>query len=151
MGGAGIAVPVGAWYTCVFLATRRQRAARGAKGAVPSTPPPDLRGLQRDYLERIDAVALEAGAGIRYARSSHQELSLLIRSFVRDASGVDAPRMTLAELRAVTGAGQPFSAVADAVGRSYPAAFAAGAAPDQTAYAVPDAVEAASDVVRSWK
>ena len=42
----------------------------------------------------------EAAAGTRSDRSAHQELSLLIRSFVRDASGVDATRMTLAELRA---------------------------------------------------
>ncbi len=146
--GLALLVLVGAWYTGVLLATRRRGAAPDAHGTVPSAP--DLRRLQRDYLDRIDAVALEARAGTRSARSSHQELSLLIRSFVRDASGVDAPRMTLADLRAVTGAGQPFSAAAAAVGRSYPAAFAAGESAGEAAYAVPDAAEAARDVVRSW-
>ncbi|MET3950421.1 hypothetical protein [Arthrobacter sp. UYEF36] len=150
----GLLVLAAAWYGYVFRSTRRRPAARQA-GQTPVLPPayaaPDLAGLRRDYLQRIDAVDREAAAGTRSSRSSHQELSLLIRSFVRDAAGVDATRMTLAELRAagaavaVGPAAHGVPAAADAVAALYPAEFAAG-----PASGVPDAARAAREVVRSW-
>lgn len=161
--GLGLLVLVAVWYTFVLLGTRRP-AARSATqtpaAQAPATPlagTPDLVRLRDEYLRQIDAVAREAAAGTRSDRSAHQELSLLIRSFIRDASGVDAPRMTLAELRAA-GQGphrQPgaqhfppenqFRAAADVVAGLYQGAFAAA-----PASAVPDAARAAREVVRSW-
>lgn len=155
----GLLVLVAVWYAYLFRSTRRRPAGQQAVQAPP--PPavaaPDLARLRRDYLERIDAVDREAAAGTRSGRSAHQELSLLIRSFVRDASGVDATRMTLAELRAVgavgavsavgaAGTGAPgIPAAADAIAALYPAAFAAGPASDAA-----DAARTAREVVRSW-
>ncbi|MGP4032212.1 hypothetical protein [Pseudarthrobacter sp. 1C304] len=158
--GLGLLALVAAWYTCVLLGTRPRPAARIA-AQTPAAPAagsaPDLARLRDEYLLQIDAVDREAAAGTRSVRSAHQELSLLIRSFIRDASGVDAPRMTLAELR-VAGQGphrQPgaehvpserqFRAAADAVAGLYQGAFAAA-----PASAVPDAARAAREVVRSW-
>ncbi|MDI3211639.1 hypothetical protein [Arthrobacter sp. AL12] len=104
----GLLVLVAVWYAYLVRSTRRRPA--GQQAAEAPAPPaavaaPDLARLRRTYLERIDSVDREAAAGTRSGRSAHQELSLLLRSFVRDASGVDATRMTLAELRAVSAAG----------------------------------------------
>lgn len=157
--GLGLLALVAAWYTFVLLGTRRRPAARAAAQS-PAAPPAgtaDLARLRDEYLRQIDAVDREAAAGTRSDRSAHQELSLLIRSFIRDASGVDAPRMTLAELRAAGQAphrqagphhvpsGHHFRAAADAVAGLYQGAFAAA-----PASAVPDAARAAREVVRSW-
>ena len=153
----GLLVLIAAWYAFILLSTRRRPAAQQAARtpAPPAAAVPDVARLRRDYLQRIDAVDREAAAGTRSGRSSHQELSLLIRSFVRDASGVDATRMTLAELRAVCTEGAVGVAVgtavhgvpaaADAIAALYPAAFAAG-----PASGAKDAARTARDVVRSW-
>ena len=149
--GLGLLVLIAAWYAYIFRSTRRRTAAHRPPQtpAAPGAAVPDLARLRRDYLQRIDAVDREAAAGTRSGRSSHQELSLLIRSFVRDASGVDATRMTLAELQAVGPAAGPAAhgvpAAADAIAALYPAAFAAAPASD-----VPDAARAAREVVRLW-
>lgn len=149
--GLGLLLLVAAWYAYILRSTRRRPAAQRAPQAPepPAVGVPDLARLRRDYLQRIDAVDREAAAGTRSGRSSHQELSLLIRSFVRDASGVDATRMTLAELRAAGPAAGPAAhgvpAAAEAIAVLYPAAFAVG-----PASGVPDAARAAREVVRSW-
>ncbi|MEC5179509.1 hypothetical protein [Arthrobacter sp. CG_A4] len=155
----GLLVLVAVWYAYVVLSTRR-RTGPGVQEATRFTPPSDISGLQQDYLRRIDSVAREAQAGARSARAAHQELSLLIRSFTRDVSGVDAPRMTLADLRSVDPHGGNLPAVAEAIGRFYPAEFAAApgcAVPGFAvqgsacqASAVPEAAETAREVIRSW-
>ena len=174
----GLLVLVAAWYAYVVRSTRRRPAGQQAveaPGYGDAVAAPDLARLRRDYLDRIDAVDREAADGTRSGRSAHQELSLLLRSFVRDASGVDATRMTLAELRAVSAAGavaavgpvaataaagpagtvaataaagaaaHGVQAAADAVAALYPAAFAAGSAPGAA-----DAARTAREVVRAW-
>ena len=69
----------------VFLSTR-QRAGCGARRRCTGR-----RRIRQTssatYLRRIDAVAVDAAAGRLSARASHQELSLLVRSFVRDIAG----------------------------------------------------------------
>jgi hypothetical protein len=114
---AGIALlaVVLAWYCVVVFSTR----ARQAPVTPPRfTPPSDLTALKEAYLQRIDAVSADASAGVLTARESHRELSLLVRKFARDVTGVDAPRMTLAELRR-----HPLPAAAEAVARIYPGEF----------------------------
>jgi hypothetical protein len=102
------------WYCFVFLSTRQRRPVLPAR----FTAPPDLHDLKEAYLQRIDAVVADADAGLLTARQSHQELSLLVRRFARDVSGVDAPRMTLAELH-----GHPLPGIAEAVRSIYPGEF----------------------------
>lgn len=149
--GLGLLFVIAAWLAYVFLSTRRRPEALPA---APARPPSDPSSVKRDYLRRIDAVADGAAAGRLSARVSHQELSLLIRSFVRDIGGIDAPRMTLAELNQ-----QDIPAVARAVGSLYPAEFS----PEREAEpggtdtrdtdareTVAAAAETAREVVRAW-
>lgn len=154
--GLGLLVLVAGWCGYVFLSTWRRPPVPQAAPPDPGPPAgPDLARLRREYLQRIDAVAGGAAAGTRSGRAAHQELSLLLRSFVRDASGLDATRMTLAELRALSQATpgpQPLShatpglpALSRAVAAIYPAAFGPAAVSG-----VPEAADTAREVIRSW-
>lgn len=119
--GLGLLLLVAAWYAWVFAATRR----RGSAGAGPrGSGLTDLAALKAVYLQRIDDVEQEAAAGNLGERESHQEISRLLRKFVRDATGVDALRMTQADL-----AGHPLPAAAATVGELYPAEFGPGPLP----------------------
>jgi hypothetical protein len=135
-GLALIALTLG-WYGFVFLSTRPQRAT-----APPArfTPPSDLNDLKLAYLQRIDAVADDTRAGLLTGRQSHQELSLLVRRFARDVTGVDAPRMTLAELQ-----GHPLPSIAEAVRRLYPGEFGMEPLPP-----LAQSAETARQAVRQW-
>lgn len=133
--GVGLAALLTGWFLFVFLSTRRTQAP-----ANHLLPAPDLNALQKDFLERINKVAADADTGRLPARQAHQELSLLVRIFVQSASGVAAPRMTLAELQEK---GPP--PLATAIARLYPGEFAAH--PQESPAA---AAEIAREVVRSW-
>jgi hypothetical protein len=130
-------VLVAAWYAFVIAATRRPREAREVKRPAQLT---DLAALKTAYLQRIDDVERDATAGKRGARDAHQEISLLLRKFVRDATGVDAPRMTQADL-----ASHPLPAAAAAVGELYPAAFGPEPVPS-----VASSAAAARRAVQAW-
>lgn len=136
--GVGLLVLVAAWYAIVFAATR---APRGEEDRQRPGRLTDLAGLKAVYLQRIDDVERDAAAGKRSARESHQELSLLLRKFVRDATGVDAPRMTRADL-----AEHPLPAAASAVGQLYPAEFGPEPLPS-----VAGSAAAARKAVQAWK
>ena len=125
------------WYGFVLFSTRRRRAPAPRPRF---TPPSDLAALKQAYLQRIDAVTADAAAGLLTARESHRELSLLVRKFARDVTGVDAPRMTLAELH-----GHPLPSTAEAVSRIYPGEFGLEPLP-----AVSDSAETARRAVRQW-
>lgn len=135
--GLALLVLVAGWFAFVFLSTRKQRVPAASPRF---TPPSDIAGLKEAYLQRIDAVAADADSGRLTARASHQELSLLVRKFVRDVTGVDAPRMTLAELHR-----HPLPPAAEAVGRIYPGEFGAEPLPS-----VAHSAETARQAVRSW-
>ncbi|QNE14879.1 hypothetical protein [Pseudarthrobacter sp. NBSH8] len=135
-GLALLAVVLG-WYTFVFLGTRKPRVPEQAPRF---TPRPDLAGLKEAYLQRIDAVTANAAAGLLTARESHQELSLLVRRFARAVTGIDAPRMTLAELH-----GHPLPPVAEAVRRIYPGEFGLEPLPP-----VAQSAETARQAVWQW-
>ncbi|MFJ6156238.1 hypothetical protein ACIQF8_02660 [Pseudarthrobacter sp. NPDC092184] len=130
-------VLVATWYAFVIAATRRPREAQEVKRPAQLT---DLAALKAAYLQRIDDVERDAAAGKRGARDSHQEISLLLRKFVRDATGVDAPRMTQADL-----ASHPLPAAAAAVGALYPAAFGPEPVPS-----VASSAAAARRAVQAW-
>lgn len=135
---AGIALlaMVAGWYAYVFAATRsRAPQARPHQAALT-----DLAALKAAYLHRIDDVEREAAAGDLGHRASHQELSLLLRSFIRDATGVDALRMTRQDMER-----HPLPAAAAAVGALYPGEFGPEPLP-----AVSAAAAVAREVVRSW-
>jgi hypothetical protein len=135
--GTALLVLVLAWYGFVFLSTRKGRVPVAAPRF---TPPSDIHSLKEAYLQRIDAVTADAYAGRVTARASHQALSLLVRKFMRDVTGVDASRMTLAELDR-----HPLPAAADAVSRLYPGEFGPEPLPP-----VDVSAETVRRAVRSW-
>ncbi len=108
----------------------------------PPTPPRqvDVRSLKEKYLGLIDAVAAEAAAGELEARELSQRLSLVLRFFAHESTGVPAEVMTLDDLRHAR-----LPAVEHAVGNYYPSSFMRAAKHDQQA-----AVELARKVVATW-
>lgn len=135
--GAGLLVMVAAWYAFVFTATRKPLGVQARHRPARLT---ELAGLKAAYLQRIDDVERDAAAGKRSARDSHQEISLLLRKFIRDATGVDAPRMTRTDL-----AEHPLPAAASAVGQLYPAEFGPEPLPS-----VAGSAAAARKAVQAW-
>lgn len=133
--GLGLMVLVAGWFLFVFVSTRRPGLQ-----AEPHATASDLNALQQEFLASINKVAADANSGRLPARQAHQEFSLLVRMFVQRATGVAAPRMTLAELQEN---GPP--ALVAAIARIYPGEFAAH--PQESPA---DAAETAREVVRSW-
>ena len=126
----------GAWYAFVFAGTRRPRPGPASLPA----PLTSLPALQSAYLQRIADVEQNAATGTISARAAHQEISFLFRRFVRDATGVDAPRMTHADL-----VKHPLPRAAKAVGALYPGEFGSEPLPSVAASAA-----TAREAVRSW-
>lgn len=135
--GLSLLLLLAGWYVFVFTSTRRPRMDKNAADVAPLT---DLPALKAAYLQRITDVEHHAAAGNLAARSAHQEISLLLRRFVRDATGVDAPRMTHADL-----AEHPLPAAAAAIAALYPGEFGPEPLP-----AVEATAATARKAVRSW-
>jgi len=137
--GAALLVLVAGWYVFVLATTRP--AARSKPGSAGSRSAlTELPALKAAYLQRIHDVDREAAAGNLEARAAHQEISLLLRGFVRDATGVDATRMTHQDL-----ARHPLPAAALVIEALYPAEFGTGPLPSVAASAAK-----ASQAVRTW-
>ncbi|RKR73833.1 hypothetical protein [Frondihabitans australicus] len=102
--------------------------------------PADLRLLQAKYAGLIDEVEAEHRAGRLGDRAVARRLSLLLRFFASEASGVDAQVMTLSDLRLAR-----LPTVTGAVEGYYPPAFRASSETDAA-----EAVATAREVVRSW-
>lgn len=135
--GAVILALVAGWYAYLWWSTRAAPTSRAA----PTRPAlTDLPALKAAYLQRIQDVDRDAAAGTLEARAAHQQISMLLRGFVRDATGVDATRMTQQDL-----AQHPLPAAADAVEALYPAEFGPGPLPSVGASAA-----RAAAAVRTW-
>jgi len=128
------------WGVVIWWQTRPARPLPPAP-----EPPPGWRlgHLKAGYLARIDEIVRLAGTNELSTRRAHQELSVTVRQFVQEASGHEAPTMTLTELGR---SGVPSLApVADVVLRLYPVEFG----PDSPA-AVVVAADVARGVVSRW-
>ena len=92
--GVILLMAIGGWAAVIWAQTRPGRTPRAPE------PPPGWRmaRLKGDYLERIEEIVRLADAGELDARRAHQELSVALRQFVHEASGISAPTMTLADL-----------------------------------------------------
>ena len=135
--GLAVLALVAGWYAYVLLSTRTAPASSPAPVRPALT---DLPALKAAYLQRIQDVDREAAAGSLEARAAHQQISMLLRGFVRDATGVDATRMTHQDLLR-----HPLPAAADAVKALYPAEFGPGPLPS-----VAGSAARASAAVRAW-
>ena len=138
--GLVILAAVVGWGFVVWWQTRP-----AAHPPPPPEPPPGWRlgRLKAGYLSRIDDIERHAGALEMSTRRAHQELSVTVRQFVEEASGLRAPTMTLTELGR---SGVPsLGPVADAILRLYPVEFG----PDGAA-SVGAAADVARGVVARW-
>lgn len=139
--GAGLIVLCFGWVAWVWLSTRPGNHAEVPGFVAPRNPD----SVRRKYLELISAVQSQYDAGRLGSRDAHLELSVAVRSFVHEMTGVRAQRMTLAELRA-----HQLPLVADAVATYYPAEFGASVhAPAADGVAL--SAERARNVVISWR
>jgi hypothetical protein len=135
--GLALVALVVAWYVFVvrFSRTRVPRRVVEARRA-----PAELGVLQRKYAGLIDEVGAEHRSGRLTERQVASRLSLLLRFFVSEASGVEAQVMTLSDLRHAH-----LPTVTGAVEQYYPPAFRPESPSDAEA-----AVATAREVVLSW-
>jgi hypothetical protein len=135
----GLAVFAGVlgWYAWVWWATRERPAVVAA-----ALSGDRVARLRDEYSRQIDVVAQRAATGRISARDAHQRLSVLVRHFVQELSGIRAPTMTLTEL---TASGARLTPVSEVVEVLYPGEFA-----PEAADTVAGAAEVAREVVRRW-
>jgi hypothetical protein len=113
--GVGVLVLVALWYAYVIVSTRPRRVR------IPARVTADrLTRLRADYDHQIDLVLARVARGELSQRAGHQQLSVLVRHFVEEVSGIHAPTMTLTELSAT---GSRLTPVAHVVGELYPGEF----------------------------
>ncbi|MFF3026336.1 hypothetical protein [Microbacterium sp. NPDC057944] len=130
-----------AWLLIVLTRPRRGVAQPDAAHPGPLTVDV-LSQLRIEYLDRIQLVEADYRAGKLSARNANLELSRVVRTFVNEYSGLEAPVLALDDL--VARGVHP--ALIDAMGRHYyPSIFRPGPAIDPVA-----GTEAARTVVRSW-
>lgn len=127
-------------FVLVPLLTRRRRR--------PAPPELDTSwmdtlapGTVNDkYLALIDDVERASARGELEPRLAHQRLSMLVRFYAYESTGVRAPQMTLADLRE-----NQLGPLTEAVDALYPGAFSG-----RDRSSVPEAARLAREVVRSW-
>lgn len=129
-----------AWIVAALTRPRRARTGQ-SQGAVLQTVDV-LSQLRVEYLERIQQIEDDYRARALSARHANLELSRVVRTFVNEYSGLEAPVLALDDL--IARGVHP--ALIDAMGRHYyPSIFRQGPAIDPVAGA-----EAARTVVRTW-
>ncbi|WP_435748594.1 hypothetical protein [Microbacterium sp. PMB16] len=133
---------LGAWLLIVLT---RPRRSFSVAGTAPEQSPlfvDVLSQLRTEYLDRIQMVETDYRERKLSARNANLELSRVVRAFVNEYSGLEAPVLALDDLKARG----VHPALIDAMGRHYyPSIFRQGPAIDPLAGA-----EAARTVVRSW-
>lgn len=109
----------------------------------PSADPQLVLGqLRTEYLAELDRVEQRVRGGELDARQAHAALSRLMRAYVNEYSGLEAPVLTLQDL--VAQGVNPL--LIDALGRyTYPSLFRRGAPVDPLL-----GVQAARQVVQTW-
>lgn len=131
-----------AWLLIFLTKPRRGVALQGDAGATTPMTADVLTMLRQEYHERIGQIEADYRAGALSARHANLELSRVVRTFVNEYSGLEAPVLALDDLVRL---GVP-PALIDALQRHYyPSIFRKGPAVDPIA-----GVEAAHKVVGSW-
>lgn len=140
--GILVLLVLGAWLLIVLT---RPRSAASLTAQTAGHPPlivDVLSQLRTEYLERIQQIETAYRERRLSARQANLELSRVVRAFVNEYSGLEAPVLALDDL--VARGVHP--ALIDAMGRHYyPSIFRQGPAIDPVAGA-----EAARTVVRTW-
>ncbi|HET8594513.1 MAG TPA: hypothetical protein VFM07_04645 [Intrasporangium sp.] len=136
--GIGLFAVVVIWYGFVWLVTRERRLHPAP------VPAPGIDAVRHEYLRQIDAVVRRARSGEVTERQAHQQLSVLVRHFVQEVSGILAPTMTLTELTE-SGERQRLATVAETVAVLYPGEFGT-----HRAETLEDAAALAREAVTRW-
>jgi hypothetical protein len=133
---------LGAWLLIVLTRPRRTLSTAGEAQGPTLLTVDVLSQLRTEYLERIRMVETDYRERKLSARNANFELSRVVRTFVNEYSGLEAPVLALDDLKARG----VHPALIDAMGRHYyPSIFRQGPAIDPIAGA-----EAARTVVRTW-
>lgn len=134
---------LGAWLVTFLTRPRRGLTELDVNKPGPQVLTMDvLSQLRMEYLERIQRIEDDYRARTLSARHANFELSKVVRTFVNEYSGLEAPVLALDDL--VARGVHP--ALIDAISRHfYPSIFRPGPAIDPIAGA-----EAARTVVRTW-
>ncbi|HEY9495527.1 MAG TPA: hypothetical protein VIR15_11795 [Intrasporangium sp.] len=135
--GVALLAVVLAWYVWVWWSTRSRPIT-----IPPRITPDRLTRLRADYARQIDLVVAQAEGGVITQRRAHQQVSVLVRHFVQEVSGIHAPTMTLTDL---TSSGARLSPVSRVVGALYPGEFA-----PRATETVAGAALVAKEVVARW-
>ncbi|QIX26240.1 hypothetical protein ncot_06200 [Nocardioides sp. JQ2195] len=104
--------------------------------------PVDLPSARARALAELDRIGHQVHAGEMPERLGHQQMSVVVRGFVSDASGLPALTMALADLRA---AGIPH--LAETIALMYPPEFSPSGTGDAS---LQSTLDRARDVVSSW-
>lgn len=133
---------LGAWLLIVLTRPRRSLSVAGQTPEQSLLFVDVLSQLRTEYLDRIQMVETDYRERKLSARNANLELSRVVRAFVNEYSGLEAPVLALDDLKARG----VHPALIDAMGRHYyPSIFRQGPAIDPVAGA-----EAARTVVRTW-
>ena len=134
---------LGAWLVMFLTRPRRGLTELDVNKPGPQVLTMDvLSQLRLEYLERIQRIEDDYRGRTLSARNANFELSKVVRTFVNEYSGLEAPVLALDDL--VARGVHP--ALIDAMSRHfYPSIFRPGPAIDPIAGA-----EAARTVVRTW-
>lgn len=133
---------LGAWLLIVLTRPRRTLPVADATAGQEPLIVDVLSQLRTEYLARIQQIETDYRERRLSARQANLELSRVVRTFVNEYSGLEAPVLALDDL--VARGVHP--ALIDAMGRHYyPSIFRQGPAIDPVAGA-----DAARTVVRSW-
>lgn len=136
-----VALIVIAWYLSLTF-TRRRRMSEFAhrRGDVPSADV--TAALRAEYLGDLDTIEADFRGGRLDGREVNRELSSLVRRYVNEYSGLEAPVLTLADLRKMN----VHPALIDAIARHYyPSIFRRNHVVDPEA-----GISAARKVVQEW-
>ncbi len=128
------------WIVIAVTRPRRETAVRGEQQPVPTGDV--LSQLRIEYLERVQQIETDYRERRLSPRNANLELSRVVRTFVNEYSGLEAPVLALDDL--IARGVHP--ALVDALRRHYyPSIFRQGPPIDPIAGA-----EAARTVVRAW-
>ncbi|POH58841.1 hypothetical protein [Arthrobacter glacialis] len=138
LAGAAILILCLGWFAWVWNSTRA-----GAQAGVPDfVAPRNPNSVRAKYWALISSIEENHDAGTLSARAAHLELSMAVRTFVHEMTGLKTQRMTLAQLRE-----HQLPLVADAVELYYPGEFAA----HSEHLTVAGSAASARNVVGSWR
>lgn len=138
MAGAALLILCLGWFAWLWISTRASAEADVPDFVAPRNP----ESVKGKYWALIAAIEHRYDAGTLSARAAHLELSMAVRTFVHEMTGLKAQRMTLAQLR-----GHQLPLVADAVELFYPGEFAE----HSQHLSVAGSIQTARNVVGSWR